>query len=417
MFNSPLRRLLLSASLATALYASPDAAQAQSLADLYEDGKVFGELRYRYENVEQDGLARTATANTLRASLGFETGTYMNFKALAEVQAVRQIGDDSFNDTTNGKGTYPVIADPENSEFNQAYVAWTGIPTLTLKAGRQIINLGNQRFVGSVGWRQNDQTFDALSAIFKPNEKTSVTYSYAWNANRIFGEHHAMPDYSGQNHFIYAEHTCKDWLKVAAYGYFLDIDEARTLSSRTLGAQLSGKKPLTEGFAFHYLAEYAEQDDYRRNPNAYDASYYHLVPGVSWKDISIHAGFESLEGNGTVAFQTPFATLHAFNGWADKFLTTPANGLEDAYLRVSYKAADIHPWIDGISADAVYHDYGAENTSADYGSEWNFQLAKTFKTEGFVTKDLSVTAKYADYNADDLLADTEKVWLMVGVKF
>ncbi|TAL31929.1 MAG: hypothetical protein EPN97_10240 [Alphaproteobacteria bacterium] len=411
-----LQYLLLPASL-FALLQVPSA-QADSPEDLFSKGKVFGQLRYRYENVDQAGLAHTTgVANTLRANLGFETGTYKDFKALVELQTVQRLGDDDYNDTVNGKTTYPTIADPENNEFNQAWIMWSGLPKTSLKLGRQNIILDNQRFVGNVGWRQNDQTYDAGTATFTPVEKLILSYSYVWNINRIFGEHNAIPDYTGANHLIHGEYTFADWLKIAAYDYLLDIHQKQTLSSQTYGAQATGKVPLVADLKLQYLAEYAHQADYKDSPINFHASYYHLSPSLLWKGVTLQAGMESLGGDGANAFQSPLATLHAFNGWADEFLTTPANGLEDRYGRVGYKLSGLNKWVDGTTFDAVYHDFNAENTSADYGTEWNFQVSKTFKTEDFNIKEWTVTAKYADYNADTLFTDTNKFWLMVDLKF
>jgi hypothetical protein len=411
-----LQYLFLSASLFAVLHVP--AAQADSPEDLFSKGKVFGQLRYRYEHVDQAGLAHeTGVANTLRANLGFETGAYRDFKVLVELQTVQRLGDDDYNDTVNGKTTYPTIADPENNEFNQAWIMWSGLPRTSLKLGRQNIILGNQRFVGNVGWRQNDQTYDAGTATFTPVEKLILSYSYVWNINRIFGEHNAIPDYTGANHLLHGEYTFADGLKLVAYGYFLDLHQKQTLSSQTYGAQATGKIPLNADWKFQYLAEYARQADYKDSPIDYHAAYYHLSPGLLWKGVTLQAGLESLSGDGTNSFQTPLATLHAFNGWADEFLTPPANGLEDLYGRLGYKLSGINKWVDGLTLDAIYHDFKAENTSADYGKEWDLQASKTFKTEGFTIKEWTVTAKYADYKADTLFTDTDKFWLMLDMKF
>ena len=42
--------------------------------------------------------------------------------------------------------------------------------------------------------------------------------------------------------------------------------------------------------------------------------------------------YEVLEGDGRGSFITPLATAHAFQGWADRFLTTPLDGIKDAYF-------------------------------------------------------------------------------------
>jgi hypothetical protein len=198
----------------------------------------------------------------------------------------------------------------------------------------------------------------------------------------------------------------------------MDFDLAPASSSRTLGLRLTGEKPLNEKWSFLYEAEAAEQNDHGNNTADYEAAYYHVSPGLKWGGLTLAAGYESLEGDGTSAFQTPLATLHAFNGWADKFLTTPANGLEDAYGKISYKVSGLGPWADNTVFDVAYHDYNAEKNSTDYGTEWNFQVGRTFKTENtYPFKEWSVSLKYADYNADQLYTDTEKAWLTLGAKF
>ena len=65
-----------------------------------------------------------------------------------------------YNSTTNGKTTYPAVADPETYEINRLQLTNTRIPMTTVTLGRQRIVLDDQRFVGNVGWRQNEQTFD-----------------------------------------------------------------------------------------------------------------------------------------------------------------------------------------------------------------------------------------------------------------
>src|SRR5262245_37007586 len=87
---------------------------------------AFGETKYifdsrlRSENVEQDGIAETAHAITLRARLGFETGKAWNTSLLIEGDAVIPIQDDYRPDPTSpDHATYPVVADPEAYEFNR----------------------------------------------------------------------------------------------------------------------------------------------------------------------------------------------------------------------------------------------------------------------------------------------------------
>jgi hypothetical protein len=56
------------------------------------------------------------------------------------------------------------------------------------KLGRQKIIFDNARFVGDVGWRQNDQTFDAISySNGKLVKDLTVTLDYVSKINPITG--------------------------------------------------------------------------------------------------------------------------------------------------------------------------------------------------------------------------------------
>lgn len=396
-------------------------ALAEDPADLVKKGSFYGDIRYRYEFVDQDGpapITHDAKASTLRLRTGFKTGTYAGFQGLVEFDLVGNIGADDYNDSINGKTQYPVIADPATEMLNQLWISWSGLPDTAIKLGRQAINLDNQRFIGTVGWRQNDQTFDALTVENKSIKNLSLLYGFVGNVNRVFGPDHPLGDYDTKTHLAHATYAFQPWLNVTGYGYWMDFDLAPASSSRTFGLRLTGEKPLHEKWSFFYEAEAAEQYDHGNNPADYEATYYHISPGLKWSGLTLAAGYESLEGNGTSAFQTPLATLHAFNGWTDKFLTTPANGLDDAYGKISYKIAGLGLWADNTVLDAAYHDYSAENTGTDYGTEWNLQAGRTFKTDNtYPFNEWSVSLKYANYNADQLFTDTEKVWLTLGTKF
>jgi len=246
----------------------------------------------------------------------------------------------------------------------------------------------------------------------------NLMYAHVWNVNRIFSDDHPLGDLDTETHIAHANYKVKDWLDLTAYGYWLDIDLAQALSSRTFGLRATGKTPINEDWKFFYEAEIAEQDDYAGNPNSYDATYFHISPGVTWNNLTLQAGFESLEGNGTIGFSTPLATLHKFNGWADQFLTTPANGLEDMYGKVVYKFDNLHPWIDSTKFVGVYHDFESERGSMDYGDELNLQLSRPLNLDNVGWSEGSpIAIKYADYDADTFSTTTKKWWVTFSVKF
>ena len=104
---------------------------------------------------------------------------------MIEFEDSRNLADENYNNTINGNVAYPVVADPSHTEVNQAYLSFSGIEGTKISAGRQSVNLGNLRFVGTVGWRQNDQNLDAVSVVNTSLPDTKLYYAYVWNVNRI----------------------------------------------------------------------------------------------------------------------------------------------------------------------------------------------------------------------------------------
>lgn len=418
------KALLTSAALLSAIPAALAVSGAASADDGIDNilplSGFYVDARYRFEHVEEDNLTEDADASTLRTKIGYKTNSYQGFQGLIEFENVAQLGPGDYNDTVNGQVAYPIVADPSGMELNQIWLSYAGLPDTVLKAGRQGVNLDNQRFIGTVGWRQNDQTFDAVNITNTSLENLELFYDYTWKVNRIFGTDHPLGTFESDNHIVHAAYTYADWLKASAYGYWMDFNEAAVLSNKTWGLRLTGTVPLNDELSFFYEAEGAMQHDHGQNPNNYDSTYYHLSPGLTWNGLTLQAGFESLEGDGTTSFQTPLATLHAHNGWADRFLNLNAlaNGLEDAYGKASYTFKGVNPWLDSTKVTGVYHRFDAERGGVDYGREWNLELARPLKldNQGW-SEGASISLKYANYDADSFSVDTRKWWAVFQVKF
>jgi hypothetical protein len=135
------------------------------------------------------------------------------------------------------------------------------------------------------------------------------------------------------------------------------------------------------------------------NPSDLDAGYAFASLGWARGIWTARLGWERLDGDARDGqFNTPLATLHKFNGWADKFLVTPTNGLVDRYLQIDGRRG---AW----SWTATFHHFEAATGDATYGSEIDLQLL--YKTQC----GLGLGAKAALYDADAHAADTEKLWL------
>lgn len=371
----------------------------------------YADIRYRLEVVDQSGLPEDATASTLRLRAGIRTAEWHGLTVTLEGEAVAVLGSQTYNDTVNGKIQYPIVADPPDVLLNQAWLRWRPDPAIELTAGRQAVNLDNQRWVGSVGWRQNDQTLDAVRATLKPATGLTIDYLHAWRVNRVFGPDSPQGIWRDTTiHGARAGYTIQGIGTLSGYGYWLDIPSAPASSSRTFGVRIAGEHAVGRGGKLLYAAEYARQSDHGANPRSFGLDYMLLEPGFETGPVTLRAGFERLEGNGTVALQTPLATLHAFNGWADRFLTTPANGLRDIYLDASYKFRPGGP-LAGLVLRAAWHDYRSTQGGIGYGHEWNALASYP------VNRRITLSAKFAHYEARAFATDTTKAWFSLEARF
>lgn len=410
---------------ATALTAIAGPALAQDIVF-----KPIIEARLRYETVDQDGPApltssRDADAVTVRLRAGGEISKGP-FAFLAEGEGTLAI-DEDYNSGVNGKTLYPVVPDPENVELNRLQLQYRTKP-LVVTVGRQRINLDDQRFVGSVAWRQNEQTFDAVRVEYMGVKNLKVDVTYAISARTIwgidggkFGATNRPTQIDGDDIFANISYKTK-YGTLTGFAYLVDEDEAvaalRRNSSQTYGARFAGAMPLSKKVKLSYLASYAHQSDYRGNPVDYSADYAAAELGLDVAAFKLTGGYELLGSDagatgiaGGFAFQTPFATLHKFNGWADKFLTTPGTGIQDYYAGVGYTVPKIGK-AGPLVASFTYHHFSSDRLSIHYGDEYNAQV--TLKLD----KHLSALVKYADYDRKGVAsftgdADTKKFWAQI----
>lgn len=374
---------------------------ATTFEEAISGGEATLDVRYRYEHVDQNNSLNDADASTVRSRLGYGTGNFLGLTGYLELENVTAVGPEDYNSLVNGKTTYSVVADPTDSQVDQANLAWTAPGNFLVKLGRQVINLDNQRFVGRVDWRQNGQTFDAIRVINKSLSDTIITYAYVSNVDRITATSAKM-----NSNLLNVSYSGWQIGKLSAYVYLLDYDKTASQSTQTYGLRFSGDSKLGEDLKMLYNVEYAQQSDYAKNPGSFDLNYMLAEAGGVWSGVTAKLGYEVLEGNGTNSVQTPLATLHAFNGWADQFLTTPSNGLQDAYLSVGGV-------LSGVKLLVVYHDFSANKGGIDYGTESDFQVAMK------ISKLYTLIAKYAAYSAGDAAGkvDTNKLWLVGQVSF
>ena len=404
-----IRSILFATAAAATLLATP-AYAAPGDPVPFGDGATFDpiiDVRARYERVEQDNAVGDADAVTIRGRAGAEF-KIDGFSLLAEAEGTLAIATD-YNDTIPGNGIEPfsVVADPDNVELNRLQVSYM-VDGSGVTLGRQRIILDNARFVGNVGWRQNEQTFDAVRGQAKIGP-VALDATYAISQRTIFGTESPNEHFDGDMFFVNGG-IDTPIAKVKGFAYLIDYDDRIAFSSQTYGVLATGAIPLGGDFKLDFMASYARQKDYQANPVDYSADYIAGELGASIFGFGVKAGYEELgSDDGIAAFQTPLATLHAFNGWADVFLVTPATGIRDYYAGIGkgFKGVRILP---GLNASVTYHEFDSDFGGLDYGSEWDASL-------GFKLGPVGMLAKYANYDAEDFGVDTEKFWLQAEIKF
>lgn len=397
--------------LVAVLAGVPSPARAEGLAEFLAQGRPTFDARYRFENVGQQGFSHDADANTIRERFGFETAPVWDLKALVEIQATQHLSN-AFNDTINGRISYPQVPDPETFELNRLQLSYAGMPDVTATLGRQRINLDDQRFIGASAFRQNEQTFDAAGIDYKGLQNFTATYAYIDRVNRVFGDRSPAGHFNGNIHLINLAYDIAGYGKLTSYAYLLDLGRSRTLSTATYGLQFGGTHPLNDGFALHYVGGYARQTGYADNPLSLALDYWRLEGGVDYDDWSLTGGSETLGGNGVAGFSTPLATLHAFQGDADVFLTTPAQGIADHYAKLGYRTGvEILGSVRKLTLTSWYHAFRAAQGLGDLGHELDFDAIVN------IDEHWRLDGAYAAYDGTFAFASRNKTWLSLTFSY
>jgi hypothetical protein len=380
------------------------------------------DARLRWEHVETPNVPATedADAVTFRVRSGIELKHAPSHLAfLAESEATLGISN-KYNafpyviaDSQRRPG-FDVVPDPQNIELNRLQVQYK-TKAVTLTVGRQRINLDDQRWVGAVGWRQNEQTFDAVrgEATIGP---VMLDATYAISQRTIFGSE-AGPRTAFDGDFAFLGAATKlGPVTVKAFAYLLDYDAKEQVGAlavsmadtQTYGVRAVSSLPLGKA-KLNLVASYARQSNWKQNPVSYDADYINAEAGLAYKGFTLTGGYELLGSDNGRAVQTPLATLHKFDGWADVFLVTPNAGLEDVYVSLG-KAFPKVKALPGLTAQVGYHAFRSDAGSVKYGNEWNASI-------GFKLGKVALLAKFADYNAKGFGSDKRIVWLQAEYGF
>jgi hypothetical protein len=434
------RKIPLSASLLalSVVSGSALAGVTQDVEDAFnfyhygKNGAVKFDLNTRWENVDQ-GIAknpatglplpaatqpRTANAVTSRLRIGLLSPVFHGIQGYAEYEGNLAMLDD-YNSTRNNNTGYSTVADPEKSELNQLWISYAGIPDTVIKGGRQRIKFDDDRFIGNVGWRQMETTFDSVLVTHNNQQLFGLTVNAGYIGNvqtfTATNEHISAP-------ILNVNYKVGDYGNLVGYGYWLDYTERENYekSSQTYGLRMTNfQKPgdslkVSDNYGLVYTAEWGHQEDYGHGPTKYAVDRLNLMGGLTAYNLTFQGAIEQLDGKGfNKTFDTPLGTNHAFQGWADLFLVTPKNGIRDVFgtMIATFDRGE-------VILTGTYHNFTDDTGQITYGDEWDFSALKKFG------KHYSLLAKYAyysagNYNEPDTFTntDTQKIWLQANISF
>ncbi len=395
-------RYTLTFPVLTLICAAP--AAAQTITPLID-------TRLRHEHVEQNGLRDDADAVTARIRAGLQV-TEGPWSALAEAQGNLAIVGKYYDGLQGSATSRPQIADPQSIALYRAQVQYRSAP-LTVTAGRQRIQLEDERFVGAAGIRNNGQTFDAVRAEIVPVKGVKADVTYAWGVRTIWGidGFGARPQAVGGDNIFATLGWASPIGTLSGFAYLVDQDETPVqgyrLSSQSYGVRLAGSRKIGKA-TVAWQASHARQSDYHRNPNDYRADYWLADVAVDLAGPKLGAGYEVLgadSGIGLTSFQTPLSAIFKFQGWADKFTTTPPDGIRDLYASAGWAWKQVGT-LKNVSVQAIYHRFESDRLVRHYGNEIDLLAqAKLGRTVASV--------RYADYDADLFATNTRKLWLQL----
>lgn len=390
-------------------------ASAADGISIFDDLKFSGDLRPRYEYADvKDNGKDAANAYTVRTKLNVNAKLFgiEGLSSNVGIISVNDFGSNTYNSTANGLTQYDVIKDSEFAMISNADINYQ-IGKTTFHAGRSQVNLDNQRFIGTVAWRQLERSYDTVYVADNSVEGLNVLAAWVYGLQGVG----AGETTDTNSVLLHASYDVIPELKITAYDYMI------ASVSDTIGIALTGNVDL--GAKLDYRAEYAMQKDATMEIHDVaakaDATYYNLDLGANFSGILAGINYEMLSGadGSKTTFNPVLGTNHKFNGWADVFYVAnkPTGGLVDANIRLGYTAKGLGKVL------VVYHDFKADTdmasttgTTDDLGSEFDMMYANAIPG----VKNLSGLVKYASYakgTATGYTNDKTVAWVQLDYKF
>lgn len=424
MFAAPRRRCLAGIALAAMLCSMAMSAPAQQAADdglvlrLSEslgNGRLLLDLRPRYNYIEETSKRDAVDAWTARLMIGWQTAPWLDTRVTAQWIHADHIGARRFNDDPAkfASSTYPLLPDPSYHGINQLFADYAGLDGTRLRFGRQVVRVGNQRFVSDNDFRQIPQVFDGAT----------LTSTAIAGAEVQAGEYRRVRNTQGRTSRLRLHLLQIAWNPLPDHvlaAYAIGHDQANTGSQtgfgsnayRIAGVRSEGSVPAGATYRFHYHAEFAQQKAFRGGDTRIDANYWRLGAGWTAPWLSLRLDHETKGSNGgRYGFQTPLTDLYAFNGTALQYTSTPVQGLRDSWFTLGST-------IGRLDLFAELHQFRADKVSGAASSRLGREL-DIMLTYPLLTN-LNARLQHARFRAGAGARtpnDVDKTWLTLAYSY
>lgn len=355
---------------------------------LAQEFEVSGQVRPRIEGRTPVDDGGWDYFTSMRTRIGVLATLPRNVSAFVQIQDVRLWGSES-----------STLADfsADGLDLHQGYLdlAFDREVSGLLRAGRQEVNFGGQRLVGSVNWAQQARAFDGARLNLRRGN-----YGLQLLGSKIAENSAPTQDEDAEFFSVYGLIGLESAGDLDLYWLFdRNSSEDEKTAEHTFGARW-----VAEFAGTQLRAEASFQKGDRGGEDA-DA----FMIGARWGGTFGESGFggtlwydylsgdEALDDGKAGTFNTLYATNHKFYGFYDLFLDIPAHtgrhGLQDAAIKAHYRPE--RSW--DLAAD--FHFFSAaEQRNLSTGS-----LARELDLQGRYrySPNLTVMAGYAYVWAED----------------
>ena len=355
-----------------------------------ENIETSGEIRTRFEYAnEKENEKEKATALTNRLLINNKLKIYNNLDIFASVINVTDFGMEDYSYLTYGNEKYDYIGDKAETTMPELYLRYNSKKTNTVfSLGKQKLSFNNGRHIGIENWRQTYRTYNSMYLKNKTFDNIDLEFAYSLESEKIKKSFIAL---NGTYYFVSDN---RQLINLTLYDFMVEDN------GDSIGAILKGQMK-NKNIILDYRAEISGQTESSLGETYTDETtmYWNLSTNIKIDNFNIGLLYSEQEEN----YNTPFATIHNFNGDLDHFATYGNINTFNINGEMKYGR-------NNIKLD--YYSFSNNKTSDAIGNE--IDVKYTYK----YAKNLEFMLAGGMFNgSEDFINDTTKAWMQVDYKF